>query len=200
MGTRGIMGIRIDGQDKLNYNHFDSYPSYLGVNMARDVKDILANSGIDWFKEKARALKMVDHNSNSKPSKKEIENLKQYADLNVSDRTYKEWYVLLRNLQGELKQTLEAGYMIDDHGFIRDSLFCEWAYIVNLDEMTFEVYVGFQKKRHNKGRYAKLPPDPGTPDGGMFTKQTVYYPCALVATYPLESIPEGWEKEVDKDV
>ncbi len=26
MGTRGAYGVRIDGQDKIAYNHSDSYP------------------------------------------------------------------------------------------------------------------------------------------------------------------------------
>lgn len=33
MSTRGAYGFRIDGQDKITYNHFDSYPDSLGVNL-----------------------------------------------------------------------------------------------------------------------------------------------------------------------
>lgn len=35
MGTRGLYGIRKDGVDKVTYNHFDSYPEYLGKNMLK---------------------------------------------------------------------------------------------------------------------------------------------------------------------
>lgn len=178
MGTRGIMGLRIDGQDKLTYNHFDSYPDGLGVDMVRDIKAILANEGIDWFKDKARNIKLVG--KNSKPSDEEVEKLKQYSDLSVGEQSYEDWYSLLRELQGQLKAILEAGYMIDSHEFIKDSLFCEWAYIVNLDDMVLEVYTGFQKEKHGLGRYTTSEP------------RDVYYPCALIATYPLIEIPDVW--------
>lgn len=35
--------------------------------------------------------------------------------------------------------------MIDDSEFLNDSLFCEWTYIINLDNEQFEVYRGFNK-------------------------------------------------------
>ena len=33
MSTRGIYGFRKNGEDKLTYNHYDSYFSYLGENI-----------------------------------------------------------------------------------------------------------------------------------------------------------------------
>ena len=35
MGTRGILGFRKNGLDKLAYNHFDSYPEELGANVVK---------------------------------------------------------------------------------------------------------------------------------------------------------------------
>ena len=34
----------------------------------------------------------------------------------------------------------------DDINFAADSLFCEWAYVIDLDKSTFEAYVGFNKE------------------------------------------------------
>jgi hypothetical protein len=45
--------------------------------------------------------------------------------------------------------------MMDSSEFLADSLFCEWAYIINLDTEILEIYKGFQKKV-GKGRYAKM--------------------------------------------
>ena len=42
----------------------------------------------------------------------------------------------------------------DNHGFLHDSLFCEYAYIVNLDTEKLEFYIGFNKNPNAKGRYA----------------------------------------------
>jgi len=44
--------------------------------------------------------------------------------------------------------------MINFNKFLYDSLFCEWAYIINLDTETFEGYRGLNKNPAAKGRYA----------------------------------------------
>jgi hypothetical protein len=63
--------------------------------------------------------------------------------------------------------------MTDDSSFIKDSLFCEYAYIINLDTNCLEFWVGFQKEPCESNRY-------GTEmsDG--------YYPCKMVAYYALD--------------
>lgn len=198
MSTRGLFGIRIDGTDKLTYNHSDSYPTYLGKNIADQIKPFISSTeGIEWLKSRARKLRLVDEES--KPTEKDKKSFAKFANLGVSTQSEDDWYCLLREFQGHLVHALDntlgildIGVMIDSHNFIKDSLFCEWAYIVNLDEMTFEVYKGFQTKRHNKGRYSKISPD----------KNSVgdkYYACTLMATYPLTDIPTGWEEKLEND-
>lgn len=43
--------------------------------------------------------------------------------------------------------------------FLANSLFCEYAYIINLDDNTVEFYIGFNKKPGGKGRYAEWKSD-----------------------------------------
>lgn len=182
MGTRGTFGVRIGGKDKLTYNHFDSYPDGLGSALVAQIKAILVEKGKNWLEQKAIALVQID--TESKPSPAHINALRPYADLSVGRQSLDDWYCLTRKLQGDIRNTLEAGVMIENNSFINDSLFCEWGYIINLDDFTFEVYEGFQTKPHKLGRYANN----GHEDG--------YYPCALVAKFPLDDIPDGWEELV----
>ena len=98
-----------------------------------------------------------------------------------------DWYSILRDNQGDVLKTLEAGVMHDDAAFAADSLFCEWAYVVDLDRAVFDVYRGFQKRAHEEGRFAALPTD-GTSE---------YVPIRLVVSYPLADLPDPERFEAD---
>ena len=55
-----------------------------------------------------------------------------------------EWYALLRNAQGDLNAFKEGlRYMIDSSSFMKDSLLCEWAYVINLTTNRLEIYKGY---------------------------------------------------------
>jgi hypothetical protein len=66
-------------------------------------------------------------------------------------------YQCLREAQGRLDLFEEAGYMPDDASFAQDSLFCEFGYLVNLDDEVIEFYRGFQERGHGLGRFADGP-------------------------------------------
>jgi hypothetical protein len=180
MGTRGIFGVRFNDVDKLTYNHFDSYPGGLGQATVDNIKRF---ESIDEMKQLAKKLRMVSEDQ--KPTPLQIRALQKFADLNVSGKSLNNWYCLLRQTQGDLHTMLKCGYAINNKEFIKDSLFCEWGYIVNLDTEMLEVYRGFQEKDHDKGRYA----DHKTRDG--------YYPCALVAEFPLNDLPVDLALTID---
>lgn len=178
MGTRGAMGIRIGGQDKIAYCHFDAYPDGLGAGVVADVRAL----GVERLMELGGALKKTPDRP---PSDAEWDSLARFCDAGVGERGERDWYKLLRRTQGNLAAMLEAGVYEDSADFMRDSLFCEWAYVVNLDECTLEVYRGHQKEEHASGRYAGLGQESG------------YWPVALLATYKLDDIPEDWTRSVE---
>lgn len=171
MGTRGAYGFRIDGVDKVTYNHSDSYPSGLG----KDIADFCVETkGID-LKPFARGIRMV--NEVTPPTPDEIRKYHEFLNDQVGECTDKDWYCLLRQTQGDLQPYLDGlDVMIDSKGFLKDSLFCEWAYIINLDDGVLEIYEGFNKQAGGAGRYAG-----GEPDNG-------YYGVKLLYTWPLAEI------------
>lgn len=185
MGTRGVLGFRQNGKDKLTYSHFDSYPSWLGNIVNDSLREVLTDRkrGIKWLEKKVASLKMVEEEI--PPTEAQIAKLCKYLNLNVSTESKKDWYCLLRDTQGDFVEILNAGLAIDYSDFILDSLFCEWGYIINLDTKKLEVYKGFQKTTHQKGRYGS--------SGTVFENQTVmigeqYYPCALVMEIPFKNL------------
>ena len=142
MGTRGAFGVRVNGVDKVGYNQFDSYPSGRGVEVLKFVrgmvdKNVSPTLELD-YKTKATALVVVD--DDKKPTKAQRTALKKWSNLEVSEQKLTDWYCLLHSTHGDIAKTLESGYIVDHLSFLTDSLFCEWAYIINFDERTLEVY------------------------------------------------------------
>jgi len=137
MGTRGAYGFIIDGTKKIAYNHYDSYPSHLGKAIVAFVK----GTPVEEMKEIARKIVLVL--PDSKPNDLQIQKYKKYADLNVSEKSFSDWYCLLRNTQGDLTP-YKAGLdvMIDNAAFLVDTLFCEYAYVINLDTGVLAIYTG----------------------------------------------------------
>lgn len=169
MGTRGCYGFRKDGVDKLAYNHYDSYPSGLGSDVVKFCKETSVKEMNAIFDK----IMLVDESGI--PTLEQIAECHKYYDGSVSSQTVEDWYCLLRHAQGDLNVYKNGlRYMIDNHDFIKDSLFCEYAYIINLDTKKLEFYVGFQKTPDETNRY-------GIED------HRGYYPCKLVSSYSLNS-------------
>lgn len=179
MSTRGAWGFRIDGIDKVTYSHSDSYPEWLGLKMAEFLKTVT----VEQLLKIAQNLKMVCEQV--EPTQEEIDFVyKKYPELpitHVGKGTPGDWYCLLRNTQQDF-ETYKKGFpfMIDSEDFLAESLFCEYAYIINLDDNVLEFYVGFNKNPKANGRYASLCGDDDSGcDGNPF------YGVALLGTFSL---------------
>jgi hypothetical protein len=180
MSTRGFLGFVIDGAEKITYNHMDSYPSWLGLRVLEWARQAHPGETINA----ARALRVVDQDA--VPTDEDVERLRRYLNENVDTtvtiggarRTWPSWYQLLRGTQGDPAAILEAGVIIDASDFPSYSLDAEWGYLIDIDTGTLEVYRGWQSKPHNRGRFA-----------GRSSAGRGYYPCALVASWPLLNLP-----------
>lgn len=187
MGTRGAVGFRIDGADKLTYNHFDSYPDALGRDFVKQVRELVKDAKLA---EKVRAFSNIPEDT--EPTAEDIERCKPYTNLNVSKQSTKDWYCLTRGAQGNLAAMLEVGKWELANEFIGESLFCEWAYILNLDDKTVEFYRGFNKDPKAPGRYAHII------EKDHRAGREPYCGCKLLLTFPMDDIPQDWEKKVMK--
>lgn len=149
MSTRGLYGIRKKGVDKLTYNHYDSYPDGLG----RDIVEFCKKNSIQDLNRLYDLIELIDKENPPTDKQREICKRSGYADFSVGFGSDNDWYCLLRNLQGNIEGLQKAIdnnqyiFMNDDSDFIKDSLFCEYAYIINLDDNVIEIYVGFQKNQ-----------------------------------------------------
>ena len=172
MGTRGLYGFRKNGVDKLTYNHWDSYPDCLG----HDVVEFCKSTSIKEMNEIFDRIVLVEEDGT--PTKKQIVECMEFYDEGVGTGRVDDWYCLLRESQGDLNAYKNGlKYMIDNGEFIKDSLFCEYAYIINLDTNCLEFWVGFQKEPREGNRY------------GMETHDNMdkYYPCNMYSYYALDT-------------
>jgi hypothetical protein len=160
MSTRGMIGIRIGRKLLGFYNHFDSYPDGLGTAIVEWVQaNLLTPEALATLKANALALKDV-HGDNNPPDQesfdyymgippKEGEDADLRAQIGGATRARTEWYGLLRNYQGipglDAILSGELKHFNQNSSFLKDSLFCEYAYIINLGKGTVEFYKGFQE-------------------------------------------------------
>ncbi|MGN6103520.1 MAG: hypothetical protein ACTHU0_00205 [Kofleriaceae bacterium] len=89
--------------------------------------------------------------------------------------------LLTRDLGAEVLQAIAAdggGLLENQINFAGNSLFCEYAYVVDLDNRTFEVFKGFNQHPLQEGeRFANLAP------------KDDYYPVRLLALFSLDDLP-----------
>ena len=211
MGTRGAFGVIIGEQEKIGYNQFDSYPEGRGIEQLQWVRQIVFTKDYSFpgdfskFKTLAEECEVVD--DSTKPTKREKEALRGWTDLNVSEQSTDDWYCLTRDTHGSIENMLRCGFIYDNRDFPLDSLFCEWAYIVDFDQEVFEVYQGFQKKLPKKGRWAGRPTKEEDAESYKLhlewcknndrepwkPKVSEYKAVELIASYPFDALPSDEE-------
>ena len=155
MGTRNLTMVVIDGTIKVaQYGQWDGYPEGAGKTVFKFVKKIY-NKKIDDFKEKVRNCRYL--------SNEELEAKYKKLDIDITDglisfddaRKFAEHYPQLDRDMGAnvLNFILDNGgcELMDNSDFMADSLFCEWAYLIDLDKEVLEVFGGMNES----GKYTE---------------------------------------------
>ena len=135
MGTRGTVGFIIDGQRKSSYNHYDSYPSFLGVKTLEFVRSVVdPDSGVHRpvVEDLARKLKLVDEGET--PTPEDLALIGTVYHQNVSAGA--DWYAYLRGTMGNPALILDSGFACGDNNFNAE----EYDYIIDFDKDEFVVY------------------------------------------------------------
>lgn len=165
MGTRNIIAVQYQGEYKIaQYGQWDGYPEGVGAS----VLNFLNACNIEEFK---KAVSECEWATNI------------YIDeIEKEEGWYKTHPELSRDTGGEILELILSGkrVLIDSLEFVKDSLFCEWAYVVDLDSNTFEIYKGFNKN--------PLPEDARFYFGG--SSDCGYYPVKVIKIYDIEHLPD----------
>lgn len=186
MGTRNLTAVFLDGKYRIaQYGQWDGYPSGQGVICLEFARKVLANNHISRFIGKLHQCRYLNE--------EEIDEINARIDrgeLRDWQRVYPE---LSRDTAANILNMVyesENGLKLRDNiEFAADSLFCEWAYVIDLDKGTFEVYQGFnQEPLEPTDRFYGLKPEPG-----HLQSTETYYPVRKIAEYRFTELPSDEE-------
>jgi hypothetical protein len=178
MGTRHLIAVIKDGQHKIaQYGQWDGYPDGQGVDVLAFTES-LAGQHIPGVAENFAAA--LDRCRYAKDDA-ELERI-------WADRAYRETY-LTRDLGSDILDNILSSdgeiVLRDSYSFAADGLFCEWAYVIDLDARTLEVYKGFAKTDPPEGeRFHGVPRDTRA-DGSVSEYGAVH----LAKTYSFDALP-----------
>ena len=149
MSTRGAFGFTKNGVNKITYNHFDSYPTGLGF----DIIEFIMKNNIEKMNKIFNSITMVKHDD--VPTVDQLKTLEEYFGSRIDIRKVKDMEDLISGNQYITDFQKGFPFMLDNENFMGDSLFCEYAYIINLDDNTLEVYYGYNMIPQNN-RFSKF--------------------------------------------
>ena len=189
MGTRHLTCVVERREMKVaQYGQWDGYLSGQGQTIV-DFISKLTKSGLQKLRQHVRECTWINP--------KEVERRLKSAGardgwmtLDQSKKWTKQYPELSRDTgAGILALILKDGpKQLQDEREFAESLFCEWAYVVDLDNEVLEVYEGFQKTKHAKGRFASMSRGKD-PDGST----SEYFPVKLVKKLPFRNIAKAFE-------
>jgi len=217
MGTRNLTMVISKGETKVaQYGQWDGYPSGQGVTILKFLRTLGTDKAAKeellkehkesgWARDNAKQFLKLKNLSieNFKESldsisfftEKEVDFIYEDFESTLEKRPY-----LSRNIASEILWEISKGNvdkLVSQEKFAGDSLFCEWAYVVDLDKNTFEVYKGFNTKKIDETeRFFYLQKE-----------DKEYKPVSLLQSYELNNLPtieeflklEEEEEEVEEE-
>lgn len=200
MGTRNLTMVISNGETKVaQYGQWDGYPEGQGVTAL----NFLESYDLNEFKEKLKSVKFINGNK-----EKEIQSwLKSigckdgWMNCEQSDLYQKKYPLLTRdngaNILELIMESKDEGnlWVNDSTEFAADSLFCEWAYVIDLDKNVFEVYEGFNKTplTINDRFYYLTPESEKENERKKSYGGESYYPIRIIKSYDLDNLPTETE-------
>lgn len=202
MGTRHLIAVQLDGEYKIaQYGQWDGYPSGQG----KTVIDFLSVPGnTAKLREALSKIRFLDAEGRDKEIIESYNaNAPQWS--NEQDKRTAEqrrWFrsYISRDLGAEIlasvaNSTDDEIILSNSIDFAGDSLMCEYAYVIDLDKNTLEVFKGFNHKPLDASERFF---DAKTKDCSRVSSEP-YYPVRLAKSYPLDVLPTVGQMEADVD-
>ena len=187
MGTRHLTMVVKNGEYILaQYGQWDGYPEGQGnhalmyLNHQFDEAKLLAGLALSY--------KLTLEQLDAEYVKCGAEPGSRFVNMNVVDKFKALHPCLSRDVGADIMRMVQIATepfaLKHDLEFAASSLFCEWAYVIDLDKRTFEVYEGFNKSPlTEEDRFFFLMEKIDKED------KYKYYPGKLKKSYSLDALP-----------
>lgn len=173
MGTRHLIAVAVDGNYRIaQYGQWDGNPGGQGVDVLAFCRSIVDADARQHFAEKLRATSWATED--------EIEAVN--AKLRAGASLSRDFPQLSRDTGSDILAMVRDGapgaLLLNKLDFASDSLFCEWAYVIDLDKGTLEAFKGFNQTPLADGeRFASL------------KGEGEYQPVRMIKAYQLDALP-----------
>ena len=142
MGTRNLTVVKVNGEIKVaQYCQWDGYPEGQGV----DILSSLQALNLDNLKKCVMNCKFISpEEANNRWVDCGAEPGSEFVSMDVSKRFREKYPALHRDtgakVLGIIAKHQEGVELNNDLEFANDDVFCEWAYVIDLDRMVLETY------------------------------------------------------------
>jgi hypothetical protein len=195
MSTRGAYGFIAKNKVYATYNHSDSYPSCLGntiLEFCAKINETKKNEFETWGKLKDSVLSLKS--LGRKKYNPTLADKRFYSSL-FKRKDFSQFRELISGASsnGDMLNLILKGklkHIANDEDFLLDSLFCEFAYLINLDDWTLEFYKGFQKSPTKGNRFGEK----------ALGSRSKYYPVALKLKIFLEDILKDEIENIQQEI
>lgn len=186
MGTRHLICVVSNGEYKVaQYGQWDGYPSGQGLS----ILNFLHSDQLAAFKENLPKCSWISEDDIAKYWSEFGVNIRENGS--ISYEIYNKFSAkhpqLSRDTGADVLKVIASApdgvKLRNDYDFSRDSLFCEWAYVIDFDKNTFEVYQGFNEKPLDKSErfYSEVLT--------QYSYNNTYYPVKLLTSFDLSNLP-----------
>lgn len=191
MGTRSLTVVVHNSEVKFaQYGQFDGYPESLGATLLHFISK---TSNVEALKSVLPKMRLWNEND----QKQELEFLQSidcensWMDKGQKLQYQKRYPLRFLEVYGKLKEgkllelllkfnRLEEIVTTDSYEFAKDSLYCDWAYIIDFDKNAFEVYKGFNTSGiTEQDRFFPL-----------YEQGNDYYPVKIIQSFLLDGLPD----------
>jgi len=177
MGTRHLTIVKHNGKTFGQYGQWDGYPEGCGVSVLWFIKERMDEKRL---KVGLAAAKFLDTDEISARWKKHGADGSGFVNMEVASSFGREFPQLDSDMGSKILDYLqesESPEVNDSLLFAADSLFCEWAWMLDLDNQTLRCFKGWNQKPLEDGQFfADMTPE----------RQGEYWPVREVCSFQFD--------------